>query len=179
MMGQVGQARSGGQAQGTLGNPSESSGCCDCPLPCAVQGRNTSVRDDLYQGLKIQEIDDPSKNVQGYLVRGKFITASFILTRHLVYSMYRTKGNSLRRHKSFMSFSLCGKNHDEWYRLEIGLYGRCKNKNRVRRGLATGIYILCRKKIEIMYIFFTVNLHGWYNSQLVYCAVVSCPSFFT
>ncbi len=39
----------------------------------AAQGRDTSVRDNLFWGLKIQEIDDHSKNVQGLLVQGKFI----------------------------------------------------------------------------------------------------------
>ncbi len=36
----------------------------------AGQGRDTSVRDGLSRGLKIQGIEDPSKNVQGYLVQG-------------------------------------------------------------------------------------------------------------
>jgi hypothetical protein len=41
-----------------------------------IQGRDTMVRDDLSQDLKIQGIDDPTKNVQGYPVQGQFITAS-------------------------------------------------------------------------------------------------------
>ncbi len=35
-----------------------------------VHGRDTSVREALSWGLKIQGIDEPSKIVQGYLVPG-------------------------------------------------------------------------------------------------------------
>ncbi len=35
-----------------------------------------SVRNDLFKGLKIHDIDDPSNNVQGYLIQGLFIMAS-------------------------------------------------------------------------------------------------------
>jgi hypothetical protein len=46
----------------------------------AAQGRDTSVRDVLFWGLKIQEIDDHSKIVQGYLVQGKILQGSIVLT---------------------------------------------------------------------------------------------------
>jgi hypothetical protein len=49
-------------------------------VQCLVvaQDRDTSVRDDFSQGLKIHGIDDPSKNIQGYLVQGQFVKASYL-----------------------------------------------------------------------------------------------------
>ncbi len=39
--------------------------------PYAVRGWDTSVRDDLFKGLKIHDIDGPSSNnVQEYLAQG-------------------------------------------------------------------------------------------------------------
>ncbi len=42
----------------------------------AVQGQDTSLRDDLFYGFKRQGIDDPSNIIQGYLIQGHFIIAS-------------------------------------------------------------------------------------------------------
>jgi hypothetical protein len=51
------------------------------PVPCIffvpwTMCPDTSVKDYLSKGLKIQGIGDTSKNVLGYLVEGQFITAS-------------------------------------------------------------------------------------------------------
>jgi len=46
----------------------------------AVQGQNTSVKDDFSQGRKIKGMDGPSKNVQGCLVQGHLVVASVSLT---------------------------------------------------------------------------------------------------
>ncbi len=62
----------------------------------AVQGRDTSVRDALSQGLKIQGTGDPNKNIYGYCV---YSCHMFVVLLRSVYNVHNTEHIEVKRYK--------------------------------------------------------------------------------